>query len=72
MDDKGWSCCAQLQIPDIVRQVHVNYINSGASIITANTYATNKNVMGPAGYGERTDEVNKTYIYIISFPKKHV
>jgi S-methylmethionine-dependent homocysteine/selenocysteine methylase len=30
----GWSCVAQLMIPEIVKQVHINYIKAGASIIT--------------------------------------
>lgn len=50
MDEKGWSCVAQFFVPDIVRKVHLSYLQNGSNLIIANTYATNANVTGPAGY----------------------
>ena len=36
--------------------MHARYLEVGSSIVTANTYATNRNVTEPAGHGERTVE----------------
>ena len=56
MNRHGWSCAAQLYAPEIVREVHQDYIDAGADIIIANTYATNRNVMAGAQLGDRTEE----------------
>ena len=56
MNHHGWSCAAQLFAPEVVEEIHGDYINAGADIIIANTYATNRNVMARAGLGERTEE----------------
>lgn len=40
MDDEVWAATANLTHPDVVRSVHAAYIDAGAEIITANTFAT--------------------------------
>ena len=50
MDKKGWSCRVNLTHPDIVREVHLQYLLAGADVVIANTYATNPNVMLAAGF----------------------
>jgi len=42
MNDKGWSCGAQLEHPGVLYDVHRDYLKAGADIIIANTYATNR------------------------------
>ncbi len=37
----GWTSRANLTHPDLVREIHEEYIRSGADIITANTFRTN-------------------------------
>ncbi len=44
--------------PDIVREVHEDFIRTGADVIIANTFATSRHVLGPAGLGERFRELN--------------
>lgn len=34
-----WSALALMETPDIVRDVHLDYINAGANVITTNSYA---------------------------------
>lgn len=45
----GWSGGAVLSDPDIVRQIHADYIALGAQLIASNTFATGRNVLRDAG-----------------------
>lgn len=52
MHPKVWCGVAHMSHPDETIAVHSEYILAGADIITANTYSTNRNMMGPAGLGD--------------------
>ena len=39
----GWSGGAALSNPDIVRQIHADYISLGADLVVSNTFATGRN-----------------------------
>ncbi len=54
----AWSALANLEHPDVVREVHEDYINVGADIITANTFATSRLTLESAGLEDRTREMN--------------
>ncbi|KNC85097.1 hypothetical protein SARC_02723 [Sphaeroforma arctica JP610] len=43
----GWP--AQLFVPDVVRDVHRSYVDTGVDIVTTNTYGTNRHVIGDDG-----------------------
>ena len=58
LHDLTWSAASLLSHPDVVREVHRVYIDAGADIITTNTYATNRNVLGPAGMGDDVQKLN--------------
>lgn len=36
-----WSANALIECPEVVQDVHLEFINAGAKIITTNTYCTN-------------------------------
>jgi S-methylmethionine-dependent homocysteine/selenocysteine methylase len=59
MNDKAWCAMATLADPALLRQVHEDYIRAGARVITANTFATNRNMLEPAGLGPRFEELNR-------------
>ncbi len=44
-----WSANALLKAPDVVRQIHVDYIAAGARIITTDTFRTNVRTLRRAG-----------------------
>ena len=51
MSGETWCADANLTHPDVVREVHEDYIRAGAELITANTFATSAllfNDLGPA------------------------
>eukprot|EP01059_Diplonema_ambulator_P036372 TRINITY_DN9033_c0_g1_i1.p1 TRINITY_DN9033_c0_g1~~TRINITY_DN9033_c0_g1_i1.p1 ORF type:complete len:562 (+),score=113.83 TRINITY_DN9033_c0_g1_i1:49-1734(+) len=50
MNVDGWSCWCNVTHPEVVVKVHRKYLEAGADIIIANTYATNPNVMLGAGF----------------------
>ena len=58
LHDLTWSAASLLSHPDVVREVHRVYIEAGADIITTNTYASNRNVLDPAGMGADVRRLN--------------
>ena len=44
-----WTAQALLDAPELVRQIHQDYINAGANIITTNTFRTNPYTIKKAG-----------------------
>jgi S-methylmethionine-dependent homocysteine/selenocysteine methylase len=58
MHGVAWSAAAIETHPDVVRQVHEDYIRAGADIIIANTFATSRAVLERAGMGGRVRDLN--------------
>ena len=55
--DNSWCATASLEF-DILKQIHKDYIDAGAKIITTNTYASNRMVLEVAGVEDRFEEIN--------------
>ena len=53
MDAAAWCGVANVTDPDTVRRVHEAYLEAGADIITANTFASCRHVLEAAGYGDQ-------------------
>jgi homocysteine S-methyltransferase len=62
MDPRAWCGPATLENVDILEAVHRDYIAAGADIITANTYASSRLMLEPAGYADRFEELNRTAV----------
>ena len=58
MSADTWSGLAAITHPDILRELHVEYLRAGAEVIIANTYATAPQHVAAAGYGDRAREIN--------------
>ncbi len=59
-----WSADANLTHPDIVRDIHLDYIKAGADIITTNTFRTTTWTYRKAGYtSTRARERSKDSLY---------
>ena len=54
-----WSARALLTAPDIVQQIHRDYLDAGADLITTNTFRTHRRTLTRAGVGERTRELTQ-------------
>jgi S-methylmethionine-dependent homocysteine/selenocysteine methylase len=59
MDEVAWSARANLEQPDVVQRVHEAYIQAGAAVIIANTFAASRAGLEPAGLGGRVAEANR-------------
>jgi homocysteine S-methyltransferase len=48
-----------LSDPDLVGEIHAEYLKAGAELIETNTFGANPIKLGPHGLGERTEEINR-------------
>ncbi|MEM8793868.1 MAG: homocysteine S-methyltransferase family protein [Pseudomonadota bacterium] len=55
----AWNGGGALSHPDIVRQIHEDYILSGAEIIISNTFATTRHALRDAGEEDRFEAYNR-------------
>ncbi|MFB6247473.1 MAG: homocysteine S-methyltransferase family protein [Salinibacter sp.] len=53
-----WSANALTEAPDLVQEVHEDYLRAGADLITTNTYATPPERLVEADLGHRVEELN--------------
>ena len=54
--DNSWCATASLEF-DILKQIHKDYINAGAKIITTNTYASNRMILEVAGVEDKFEDI---------------
>lgn len=52
-----WSAQALIENPELVREIHMDYIRAGAEIITTNTFRTTTRALGKKGLGNRAKEL---------------
>ncbi len=52
-----WSARALLQAPEVLRQVHADYLAAGAEVLTANTFRAHRRNLAHAGLGHRAAEL---------------
>ncbi len=55
-----WSTSVMIDRPEIVRQVHALYFESGATIATTNTYAVHRDRLEKHGLADRLTELLDT------------
>ncbi len=58
MDQAAWCGPATLHNDDLLTEIHSDYIRAGSDVITANTFASSRLMLGPAGYADRVGEIN--------------
>lgn len=59
MDTGTWSGLAALSHPDVLRELHADYLRAGAEVIIANTYAAAPQHVAAAGFGDRAREIQR-------------
>jgi len=59
-----WSANAILEAPDILKQVHIAYLEAGAQAISTNTFRTHERSLAKAGLGERAEELTTKAVEI--------
>lgn len=64
MHGKVWCAEATLTHPEVLRAVHQDYIRAGADVIIANTFASARHAMEPAGLGGQVAAANRNAVHI--------
>src|SRR3972149_3056589 len=59
-----WSANALLTAPEVLRQIHADYMRAGAEIITADTFRTHRRNLVVAGMGHRAEELTRMAVRI--------
>jgi len=59
MDPAAWCGPATLGNDKLLSEIHGDYIKVGAEVITANTYASSRLMLEPAGYADKVEEINR-------------
>ncbi|MEM7801119.1 MAG: homocysteine S-methyltransferase family protein [Chloroflexota bacterium] len=59
MVDDAWNSGGALTAPDLVREIHVDYIESGAEVIITNTFSTSRFVLADGGMADQFEFLNR-------------
>jgi S-methylmethionine-dependent homocysteine/selenocysteine methylase len=59
LDAAAWSGLAPLTHYELLREIHADYIEAGAAVITTNTFGTSRFVLAAAGHEERFAAINR-------------
>lgn len=59
MDPQAWCGAASADNAALLKAIHTDYIDAGAEVVTANTYASSRIMLTAAGMAARTGEINR-------------
>ena len=54
-----WSARALLEAPDVLRQIHADYVRAGAELLTADTFRTHRRSLARGGQADRAAELTR-------------
>ena len=57
-----WSCNANLKAPEVLKQVHKEYLLNGAKAITTNTFRTHEHTLKKVGLGHLAKQLTQTAV----------
>ena len=72
MDSNVWSGLAHMTEPQAVLQVHEDYIQAGAQVITANTYSTARHVLESIDLGGEVKDINTEAVKLAQAARENV
>jgi homocysteine S-methyltransferase len=67
-----WSAHALLHQPDLVREIHEDYIRAGAEIITTNTFRTSFRSLSKEGYGPVAKEMTNLAVRLSKQARENI
>lgn len=62
--DNAWNGGGALSEPDILRDVHEDYLRAGAEVVIANTFATHRHALRDAGVEDQFEALNRRGVEI--------
>ncbi len=72
MEREAWCALGTESHPQILREIHEDYIKAGARVITANTFASTREILEPVGLGDKFIELNKRSVELAVEAREHV
>jgi homocysteine S-methyltransferase len=66
----SWSARALIENPEIVREIHEDYIGAGAEVITTNTFRTTARALGKVGLAARAKELTQLAVQLAKEARK--
>ena len=67
---RSWSARANIASPDMVRDIHRDYILAGAEIIITNSFSTSRATLANEGLSEQTEEINEQSVRLAMDARK--
>lgn len=64
MHKGAWCALATASHPEVLYAIHADYIRAGARVVTANTFATTREILEPLGFGDRFEALNRQAVEI--------
>ncbi|MEM7061301.1 MAG: homocysteine S-methyltransferase family protein [Pseudomonadota bacterium] len=62
MEPTAWCGAANVEHARTLTDIHLDYIQAGSRVVTANTFATSRMVLKRAGLGDKFAEINKVAV----------
>jgi len=59
MDPSAWCGTATMHHDDLLTEIHSDYIRAGSDVVTANTFASSRLMLTPAGFADQVPEINQ-------------
>lgn len=57
--EHAWSSLGALEAPDMLREIHLDYLSHGAEVIISNTFSTSLNLLEDAGVAQHFEALNR-------------
>ena len=57
--ENAWNGGGALSHPDIIRQIHRDYLDAGAEVVISNSFATHRHALVDAGEADRFEDYNR-------------
>jgi len=64
MDDRAWCGPSVTTHSHVLKEIHKDYIAAGAEVIITNTFASSRQMLEPAGYGDQVAQMNQRAVQI--------
>ncbi len=62
MVDGLWDALATSSRPDVLREIHADYLRSGSQVVIANTFSTSRYVLAEAGHADQFESLNRNAV----------
>ncbi len=77
LDPHLWSSRALIEHPDLVREIHRDYIAAGADIVTTNSFRTNPRAVNRSEYAGRAEHLTRRSVELareaaLEFPEREI